>query len=68
MSPEFALVPRFEKPRPLIVGVGYDVIPVIFHEHYLARPADYASYRRRFRQFAQSDLVLLVSELSVASA
>ena len=56
------LVPRFTPPRPLFVGVAYDLIPLIFHEHYLADGSARAAYGARLRQFAATDLVLAISE------
>jgi len=56
------LVPRFTPPRPLFVGVAYDVIPLLFHEQYLADGAARSAYGARLRQFAATDLVLAISE------
>jgi glycosyltransferase involved in cell wall biosynthesis len=56
------LVPRFTPPRPLFVGVVYDLIPLLFHEHYLADAAARSTYAARLRQFAAADLVLAISE------
>src|SRR5262245_61618859 len=56
------LVPRFTSPRPLFVGVVHDLIPLIFHEHYLADGAARSAYGARLRQFAAADLVLANSE------
>ncbi len=55
-------MPRFTGPRPLLTGVAYDLIPLIFHEHYLADPATRETYSERLRQFAAADLVLAISE------
>jgi glycosyltransferase involved in cell wall biosynthesis len=59
---EEALTPQFVPPRPLLAAMAFDLVPVLFHEQYLASPPAHAIYRRRFRQFAQADLHLAISE------
>jgi glycosyltransferase involved in cell wall biosynthesis len=56
------LVPRFTGPRPLVVAVAYDLIPLLFHEHYLADSMKQREYGRRLRAFTQADLVLAISD------
>lgn len=59
---EESLAPQFVRPRPPLAAVAFDLVPVLFHEHYLASPHAHAIYKRRFRQFAQADLFLAISE------
>jgi glycosyltransferase involved in cell wall biosynthesis len=59
---EAAVVPLFVGAHPPLVGVAYDLIPIVFHEHYLARHRDREWYGARFREFAQCDRVLAISE------
>jgi glycosyltransferase involved in cell wall biosynthesis len=56
------LVPRFARPRPLVAGVVYDLIPLIFQERYLADPLVRRQYGARLRQLAAMDLLLAISE------
>lgn len=60
-----AWVPRFTGPRPPLFGILYDLIPLLFPEHYLRRtPADHGIYAGRLRQMAAADGLLAISEAS----
>jgi glycosyltransferase involved in cell wall biosynthesis len=59
---EIGLVPRFGVSRPILAGVAYDLIPLVFHRQYLADPAAEAFYGGRLRQLAAADLLLAISE------
>jgi glycosyltransferase involved in cell wall biosynthesis len=59
---EESLAPQFVRPRPPLAAIAFDLVPVLFHEQYLASPPAHAIYKRRFRQFAQADLFLAISE------
>jgi glycosyltransferase involved in cell wall biosynthesis len=56
-----AVLPWFTGPRPPLAGVVYDLIPLLFHRHYLADPVRCAWYARRFRRLADADALLTIS-------
>ena len=56
------LVPQFTGSRPRLAGVAYDLIPLLFHERYLATQAARRKYARRLRQFVGADVILAISE------
>lgn len=56
------LAPRFASIRPVTIGVAYDVIPLLFHPHYLAQASVRARYGERLQRFAELDHVLAISE------
>jgi glycosyltransferase involved in cell wall biosynthesis len=57
-----SLVPCFPASRPRLAGVVHDLIPLLFHRHYLASPDRREHYGSRLRRFAQVDVALAVSE------
>jgi glycosyltransferase involved in cell wall biosynthesis len=57
-----AVVPRFCGPRPRLVGILYDLIPLLFADHYLDEPSCLAYYAHRFRQMLQFDGLLAISQ------
>lgn len=59
---EQMVVPTFSDVRPPLCGVVYDLIPILFHEHYLSTPERVAWYAERLRQFAIVDHALAISE------
>ena len=63
---DLALVPQFCGPRPPLVGIAYDLIPLLFHEQYLTDADAAALYGERLRQFAAADLMLAISEATRA--
>jgi glycosyltransferase involved in cell wall biosynthesis len=56
------IVPRFTRPRPLLAAVVYDLIPLVFHEHYLAGAATRERHGARLRQLEEVDLLLAISD------
>jgi glycosyltransferase involved in cell wall biosynthesis len=56
-----ALLPQFTRPRPRLLSVLYDLIPLIFHGHYLHDPRERADHASRLRRLVQSDGVLAIS-------
>jgi len=58
---EHTVVPSFPAARPALCGVVYDLIPLLFHEHYLADRGKMEWYGERLRQFAATDLALAIS-------
>jgi glycosyltransferase involved in cell wall biosynthesis len=59
-----ALVPQFTGPRPPLLGILYDLIPLLFAEHYLPTPRAREYYGRRFRQMLATDCLLAISQAS----
>jgi glycosyltransferase involved in cell wall biosynthesis len=57
-----AIVPQFCGPRPRLVGVLYDLIPLLFPRHYLSDCPTFTYYARRFRQALQADGLLTISQ------
>jgi glycosyltransferase involved in cell wall biosynthesis len=61
---ENVVVPRFIGPRPPVASVLYDLIPLLFHDHFLADPAARAAYGDRFRRLLAADQVFSISKAS----
>jgi glycosyltransferase involved in cell wall biosynthesis len=59
---EHALLPVWADVRPTVAAIAYDLIPALFHSHYLTHPGAIAWYGDRLRQFADTDLALAISE------
>src|SRR5581483_6081362 len=57
-----AIIPWFVGARPKLVSVLYDLIPLVYAEHYLREPAAFAAYARQLRRLADADTVLAISE------
>jgi glycosyltransferase involved in cell wall biosynthesis len=57
-----AVVPSFCGARPRVFGIAYDLIPLVFPEHYLTDFPTAHWYAHRFRQFLRSDALLAISE------
>jgi glycosyltransferase involved in cell wall biosynthesis len=56
------LMPMFTGPRPPVLGVVYDLIPLLFQPGYMPLPGDVLIYGRRFRAMLALDAVLAISE------
>jgi glycosyltransferase involved in cell wall biosynthesis len=63
-----AVVPEFHGPRPPLFTVLYDVIPLLFAEHYLADPVTCLRYGRGIRQLLQADCLLAISQSAADDA
>jgi glycosyltransferase involved in cell wall biosynthesis len=63
---EHTVVPTWPPSRPPLFGVVYDLIPVLFHEHYLADVGRMEGYAERLRQFSTVDEALAISETTRA--
>ncbi len=59
---EHVVMPRFIGTRPPLFVVLYDLIPLLFHEQFLAQPKDAAAYGERLRRVLASDGVLAISQ------
>lgn len=57
-----AIVPSFCGHRPRIFGIAYDLIPLLYPEHYLTDFGTAHWYAHRFRHFLRSDALLAISE------
>lgn len=57
-----AIVPSFCGPRPLVFGIAYDLIPLLYPGHYLTDNGTAHWYAHRFRHFLRSDALLAISE------
>jgi glycosyltransferase involved in cell wall biosynthesis len=57
-----AVVPSFCGLRPCLFGIAYDLIPLLFSEHYLTELGTVHWYAHRFRQLLHSDALLAISE------
>jgi glycosyltransferase involved in cell wall biosynthesis len=57
-----AILPSFCGPRPRLFGVVYDLIPLLYPEHYLPDLHTSHWYAHRFRQLLQCDALLSDSE------
>jgi glycosyltransferase involved in cell wall biosynthesis len=55
------LLPLFTGPRPPLFGILYDLIPLLFREHYLSHPEPRAQYAHRLRQLLDTDCLLAIS-------
>jgi glycosyltransferase involved in cell wall biosynthesis len=60
------IVPRFMGARPSVFAVLYDIIPLIFHDHYLITRAERANYGDRLRCLLAADGVLAISKATAA--
>jgi glycosyltransferase involved in cell wall biosynthesis len=56
-----AVVPSFHGPRPRVFGIAYDLIPLLFPEHYLRERRTGNWFAHRFRQMLNSDVLLAIS-------
>jgi glycosyltransferase involved in cell wall biosynthesis len=57
-----AVVPWFCGARPRVFGIAYDVIPLLYSEHYLGDFATAHWYAHRFRHLLRCDALLAISE------
>src|SRR5579883_1668844 len=57
-----AIVPSFCGPRPRVYGIAYDLIPLLYPEHYLTDFGTAHWYAHRFRHLLRSDALLAISE------
>jgi glycosyltransferase involved in cell wall biosynthesis len=57
-----AIVPSFCGLRPRVFGIAYDLIPLLYPEHYLTDFGTAHWYAHRFRHLLQSDALLAISE------
>jgi glycosyltransferase involved in cell wall biosynthesis len=55
------ILPLFTGPRPPVFGILYDLIPLLFREHYLAHAEPRAQYARRLRQLLDTDCLFAIS-------
>jgi glycosyltransferase involved in cell wall biosynthesis len=55
------LVPSFAAPRPPVACMAYDLIPLLYSDHYLKHRRLRERYADRVRWLVQSDLVLAIS-------
>src|SRR5262249_25408413 len=58
------ILPLFTGPRPPLFGILYDLIPLLFKEHYLSHPESRGQYARRLRQLLDTDGLFAISESS----
>jgi glycosyltransferase involved in cell wall biosynthesis len=63
-----AVVPEFTGPRPPLYTILYDVIPLLFADHYLADPVTCSRYARGIRQLLQADCLLAISQSAADDA
>jgi glycosyltransferase involved in cell wall biosynthesis len=63
-----AVVPAFSGPRPPLFAVLYDVIPLLFADHYLRDPATCAGYAAGLRRLLQADCLLAISRSAADDA
>ena len=63
---KLGVIPKFDGPRPPIVAILYDLIPILFHEHYGVRQPSEEWYADRFRDTANVDALLAISEAAAA--
>jgi glycosyltransferase involved in cell wall biosynthesis len=57
-----AVVPWFCGPRPHVFGIAYDLIPLLYPEHYLTGYGESHWYAHRFRHLLRCDTLLAISE------
>ncbi|MHB1421617.1 MAG: glycosyltransferase family 4 protein [Gemmataceae bacterium] len=57
-----AVVPIFRGRRPRVFGITYDLIPLLYPEHYLTNFGTLHWYAHRFRHMLRSDALLAISE------
>lgn len=57
-----AIVPSFCGHRPRVFGIAYDLIPLLYPEHYLTDYGTAHWYAHRFRHLLRSDALLAISE------
>ncbi|HEY7312548.1 MAG TPA: glycosyltransferase family 1 protein [Gemmataceae bacterium] len=57
-----AVVPWFCGPRPHVFGIAYDLIPLLYPEHYLTDYGTSNWYAHRFRHLLRCDALLAISE------
>jgi glycosyltransferase involved in cell wall biosynthesis len=57
-----AVVPSFCGRRPRVFGIAYDLIPLLYPQHYLTDLGIARWYAHRFRQLLDSDALLAISE------
>jgi len=57
-----AIVPSFCGSRPRVYGIAYDLIPLLYPEHYLTDFGTAHWYAHRFRHLLRSDALLAISE------
>jgi glycosyltransferase involved in cell wall biosynthesis len=56
------IIPSFCGTRPCVYGIAYDLIPLLYPEHYLIDVGTADWYALRFRQLLWSDALLAISE------
>jgi glycosyltransferase involved in cell wall biosynthesis len=56
------IIPSFCGARPRVYGIAYDLIPLLYPEHYLIDVGTADWYALRFRQLLRSDALLAISE------
>jgi len=56
-----AIVPSFCGTRPRVYGIAYDLIPLLYPEHYLTDFGTAHWYAHRFRHLLRSDALLAIS-------
>jgi glycosyltransferase involved in cell wall biosynthesis len=59
-----ALVPHFVGDRPPLFGIVYDLIPLLFHERYLATGSSLSAYAGRWRRVLAMDGILVISQVT----
>src|SRR3546814_13825848 len=52
----------------LVATICYDLIPLIYREHYLLHPGMEAYYRRQIEQLRRSDFLLAISQSAADEA
>jgi glycosyltransferase involved in cell wall biosynthesis len=57
-----AVVPSFCGSRPRVFGIAYDLIPLLYPEHYLSDFGTAHWYAHRFRHLLRCDALLAISE------
>ena len=65
---KLGVVPKFVGPRPPVSAVLYDLIPVLFPEHYGVCRPDEAWYAQRVRDAAGVDALFAISAAAAADA
>jgi glycosyltransferase involved in cell wall biosynthesis len=61
---EQVLLPEFSRPHPRVVGILYDVIPLLFADHYLRDARTRKQYAAGFRALCRCDDIMAISGAS----
>lgn len=56
------VVPDLRRSRPAVAAAVYDLIPLVFADHYLAEPRERSRYGTRLRRLLAADCLLAISE------